>query len=77
MSVLAFPGVNWNDIPALAREFADNAEAGKYGDVSRVALILDTDQGVHTLTWGKNEAPLYWLGMFQAAGMMAYADALE
>lgn len=77
MSVLAFPGINWRDIPALARDFAKDVEQGEYGEVTRVALVMETDHGVHTITWGENAPPLLWLGLFQAAGMMAFADATE
>jgi hypothetical protein len=75
--VLAFPGTNWRDIAGLAREFADRVESGDLGDITRVALVIDSDLGLRTLTWGENAAPLYWMGMYQAASNMAYAEGLD
>lgn len=77
MSVVAFPGTNWRDYATLAKEFAEQIGAGKFGQVDRVAIIMDTDHGVHCLTWGEMAPPLYMMGMFQAASMMAFADGLE
>ena len=77
MTVLAFPGTNWRDIAALAREFAERVEQGDLGEISRVAVVVDSDFGLRTLTWGENAAPLYWMGLFQAASNMAYAEGLE
>lgn len=76
MSVIPFPAVNWRDIPGLSREFADKVEAGQYGEITRALLVLDTPDGVHTLSWGEGACPIYIMGLCQAAANTVYAEGL-
>jgi len=52
---------NFRDVPAMLRRFADDIEAGKHGEVSRVATVMVTDSNgverVEVFGWGKTE---YW-----------------
>ena len=77
MTVLAFPGTNWRNIPSCAREFADRLEAEEFGSVARALVVLETDQGVHTIAWGEDVTPILAMGLYHAAANMAYADALD
>lgn len=52
LKVVPFTGGNLRDVPALAKRFAEDLEAGNYGDVSAVTLVLETDGVLTTLGWG-------------------------
>lgn len=77
MTVLAFPGTNWRDIAGCARDFADRADAGEFGEITRAMLVLDTDTGFHTLSWGEAACPIYVVGMLQCAQFTAFADGVS
>jgi hypothetical protein len=77
MTIHALPVTNWRNIPSIARDFADRVEAGDFGEVTRAMVVLDTEHGIHTLSWGEEATSLYAMGMFQAASNMAFADGLE
>ena len=44
MSVVTFPGVNYNDVPAMLRAMADQIESGEYGAVRGLAqnMVMET-----------------------------------
>lgn len=43
MSVVAFPGVNLNDVPGMLRALADQMATGEYGEVRGVAYAFITE----------------------------------
>lgn len=46
------PESDMRDIAAMARRFADDVEAGKYRDLSTVALVAESGIDVYLLSWG-------------------------
>lgn len=62
------PGLN--NIAAMARKFADDIEAGEYGDALTAYVLLDTDDDLHTFCWGEG------LSRYEAAGMLTLAQSL-
>ncbi len=61
-------------IAEIARAFADDVGAGKYGDVSRIALAIEYDGGLETQGWGEEIEPFHMMGLFEAAKMFVFAD---
>lgn len=59
------PGLN--DIAAMARKFADDIEAGEYGDALTALVLVDTEDELHTLCWGEG------LTRYESAGMLSLA----
>lgn len=66
MNVVELPVQNLNDIPALARQFADDIEAGEYGKPNRVIVIMDADD-LHTFGWGDVGSAFASIGLLDAA----------
>ena len=53
LKVVPLPVANLNDIPGMARLFADEVAKGLFGNVRSAVVILDTDDEVHTIHWGE------------------------
>lgn len=54
MNVVSFPReVKVSDIAAMARKFADDLEAGEYGDCLSALVIVNTDNDMHLFNWGE------------------------
>jgi len=51
----ALPPGLW-DIPALLRTIADEMEAGKYGEVTEGALVLNASEGLELFGLGKADS---------------------
>ena len=76
-NVETFPLQNLNDIAAMARRFADDLEADKYGDVQRVILIAENESGLNILGWGSHTTAYELMGMFEASKLRVFADSIE
>lgn len=72
MSVIAFPGLNINDIPGMLRALADQLETGDYGKPAGFVYAFNTDAAdVFCNSFGPI-SQLEAVGMFtMAANMLA------
>jgi hypothetical protein len=70
MTVVSFPGINYNDVPQMLRELADQLEGGAYGEIKGlVYAFLNDGADVYTNTFGK-VSPL------EACGMLSWASTM-
>jgi hypothetical protein len=70
LNVVQFPASNLNDIPLMARRFADDVEAGEYGAVEAVVIVAVTDGGIVSLGWGDADSRYKVIGMLEAGKFM-------
>lgn len=78
MKVVPFPAPNLANIPAMARKFADDLEAGKYGDVSAAVLVIHRPSGgVASFGWGDIDDRYAVIGMLEAAKHSHAADMVD
>jgi hypothetical protein len=63
LNLAEFPLKGLNNIPAMARAFADQVEACDFGDIETVLVIIDTDECLRALGWGHADDSLRNLGM--------------
>jgi hypothetical protein len=71
--------VSDNEAPILpiaeqAREFADELEAGKFGVVTRVAIVIEFEGGLRTEGWGDHCSPIELMGLFEAGKLLTFAE---
>lgn len=71
--------VSDNEAPILpiaeeAREFIADLEAGKLGDVTRVAVVIEYDGGLTTTGWGDHISPIELMGLFEAGKLLTFAE---
>lgn len=76
MNIVPFPLPGLNNIPEMARRFADNLEGGDYGAVNSVIVVVEGDHGITSLGWGAADDPLRNIGLLHAAASM-HLDCLE
>jgi hypothetical protein len=70
-NTVELPVRNLMDIPSMARGFAEDLIAGRYGEVSRVIVLIDSREGLTTERWGE-DIPIYEVvGMHEAAKRIA------
>lgn len=63
-NVANLPRHNPHLIPGIARTFADKIEAGEFGQVDRVIVLLETDDaGILPLYWGDRITHVEALGL--------------
>lgn len=67
MNVVPFPRANFNDIAAMARQFADDVDAGHFGKIKSVAVVVESSQGFITFGWGDCGDHYRMAGMFLSA----------
>jgi hypothetical protein len=67
MNIVQLPTNNLNDIPRMARQFADDVEAGQYGQVNAVVMAIDAEHGSTSFGWGEAGNQFKIIGMFQTA----------
>lgn len=70
--VQQLPVRNLMDIPLMARGFADDLEAGDYGDVQRVIVVIDSSEGIRTLGWGDSTGTFEAIGILEAAKIVTF-----
>jgi hypothetical protein len=69
------PVGNLQDIGGMARRFADDLEAGEYGETYRVVVVLQrSDSSLAIMGWGENGSPYEFMGLFEAAKLRVFAD---
>jgi hypothetical protein len=51
-NIEAFPGPNLRDIALMARKFADSVDAGEFGELETVLVMIEGSDGIQTLGWG-------------------------
>lgn len=73
-NVEQLPTRNLGDIAGMARGFADDADAGKWGKVDRVICLLENETGIQILGWGENTTAYELMGMFEAAKLRVFAE---
>lgn len=75
MTVLKFPGMNLNDVPAMLRTLAEQIEGGDYGKAVGLTYAFSTDEGeVFCNSFGPINQ-LEAVGMLtMAANMLAMVD---
>jgi hypothetical protein len=76
MNIVTLPVNNLNDIPAMARRFADDVEAGVYGVVDAVVVSITTDTGFTSFGWGDADDGFKVVGMLQCAANVQIADMM-
>jgi hypothetical protein len=67
---------DYGNIPDMLRQYANELEAGQYGEVLTVALALAKPGRVFTLGCGDEVTPLEFMGLFEAAKLCVFADDL-
>jgi hypothetical protein len=75
-NTLPLPIGNLMDIAGMARRFADQIDAGEYGDVIRAVVVLETPEALTTIGWGENTTAYELMGIFEAAKLRVFADDL-
>ena len=65
---------NLSDIAGMARGFADDVDAGQWGQVDRVICLLENENGISILGWGDNTTAYELMGMFEAAKLRVFAE---
>lgn len=73
-TVATLPIGNLMDIGGMARRFADQLDAGEYGEVVRTLTVVETDTGLVILGWGENVTAYEMMGIFEAAKLRVFAD---
>lgn len=68
---------NLMDIPAMARGFADDLEAGDYGEVERVIVVIDTPDGLRTLGWGESVSNYEAIGILEAGKIVTFNSQFD
>ena len=76
-NVSTLPVSNLMDIAAMARKFADDIEAGEYGEVQRVLVVADCGDGMHQFGWGESVSMYEALGILDAAKIVSYQSNFE
>jgi hypothetical protein len=66
-NVEAFPALNLKDIAACARKFADELEAGAFGEISMAMLVIETPDTLDTFHWGESISVREAIGIFDIA----------
>lgn len=59
------------------RALADKIEAGDCGDVTHLATVIEYDGGLEIFEAGERSSVHLLMGMFEAAKLMAFADAMD
>jgi hypothetical protein len=74
-NITELPVRNLNDVPQMARGFADDIDAGEWGEICRAVVIAQGEDGSLTiLGWGENTTAYELMGLFEAAKLQAFAD---
>lgn len=76
-NVEQLPVRNLADIAGMARGFADDVDAGRWGTVDRVVAIVENEAGIVILGWGENTTAYELMGIFEAAKLRVFAEDLS
>lgn len=72
-NVATIPVGNLMDLAGQARELADQIDAGEYGDVRRILVVLD-GAPLKLQYWGDTATSYELMGILHAANMLVFAD---
>ena len=75
-NVTPIPCSNLRDVAAMARKFADDLDAGQYGEVNRVVVIAENGDGISIFGWGVATTAYELMGLFEASKLRVFADDL-
>jgi hypothetical protein len=64
------------DIATMAREFADDIEAGHFPGATRVLALVQRDGGMTIVSFGEPVEAYEIIGLFEAAKFHAMADMI-
>ena len=67
-------GPDYANVPQMLRQYANEIEAGQYGDVEMAMIAVLAGDDVFTLGCGEEPTPLEMIGMFEAAKLKTLAD---
>lgn len=67
---------DFENIPAMLRRYATEIEAGKHGEVDRVVLIAQHNEGLFISTCGEETSSFEIIGICEAAKFRVIADDL-
>lgn len=73
-NIETLPIGNLMDIGGMARIFADDVDAGKWGEVERTLVVIQNENGLTILGWGENTSAYEMMGVFEAAKLRVFAD---
>ena len=76
-NVSAIPVGNLQDVAGMARRFAERIEAGEFGDVTRVTLLIENGEMQQRESWGDMPTGYELMGMLDAAKMAVFADMYD
>jgi len=68
-NTVELPVYNFKDMGACARKWADDLEAGKHGEPTRVIVLIDTPEGVAIQYWGETASGLEIMGLLEVGKM--------
>jgi hypothetical protein len=63
---------NFKDLASCARKFADDLEAEKRGEPTRIVLVIDSPDGVAVDWWGETLNGYELLGLLEVAKQRTY-----
>lgn len=69
-------GPDYANIPEMLRQYANEIDAGQYGEVFRGIVVLELDDSLVTLGCGEDSTPYELMGIFEAAKLRVFADDL-
>ena len=74
-NVTELPVGNLMDVGGMARRFAEDIDAGAYGEVLRTIVVVHRDDNsLAILGWGENTSAMELMGLFEAAKLRVFAD---
>ena len=76
MKVVPLPVGNLRDIASMARKFADEFEAGNYGNHVRALLVLE-GEGIEMFLWGDDLTNLAAIGILDCAKARVISDMID
>jgi hypothetical protein len=76
-NVTELPVGNLMDIPGMSRRFANDLEAGDYGDVQRVMVVIESGDGIRTLGWGDSINTFEAIGLLEAAKIVSFSSGFD
>jgi hypothetical protein len=65
MNVVQLPTGNVQDLPAMARRFAEDLERGDYGEVNTILVVIDGPSTLEILNWGDNPTVFGAIGLLE------------
>ena len=70
-------GPDYANIVAMLRQYANEIEAGQYGEPIRAIMVMQLEDELLTLGCGEEPTAYELMGMFEAAKLRVFADDLN